>query len=587
MFKKINQSIITKYPLIWNLKFIWILLTILVFNLIAFINGFLFFTKKSQLQESGLYDVFFNSGIVIYYVLIGIIIGVIWLYFYIKNNRFKSNYPTSRNYLFKEFLAVFFILFLMFYVPNSFKTGLKLRVSNYMSEEQYLKDIDVINRTQGFTLQSDFGYDNYSRNLPVPAFDSLVSEKETRDLYKKNKKEYLITNPHDSYDVFLEPYFRNPEYATLLQDYFPERFSYSKIIFSRTYSPFSKTKSTYDYSYQAEAHYQEEMAYAVDSVAIGIDSVSYTSPVNASEKPQTYFNLASLYNYSFLTFQNPKDSTLNHQFYDEQWIALLQKNDRNAIESLLNNYTDLLKKQEIGYQFKHKKWIDYLPHYPYYFIDNKLVFVDKYEPNNVNMEKDYINQDSLNRIYENIEFAKYSSTCLERIQYYLLTALILTVLIITFRFSSFKVWLISLIGAGILAILGSVFGISIEASIGYTRFSPYIILFVFYIAFIVITLIGLRSKKYKILTGVNLNWFVATNIFIGIVMLSFYTDLRTEMLYDPNAVIGVYDLKQTNEELLMLQEFAEIFLYINPILYLISFYFIINLYKKWQAMPEE
>ncbi len=580
MFKKINQTLITKYPLIWNLKFIWILLTILVFNLIAFINGFLFFTKKSQLQESGLYEVFFNSGIIIYYVLIGVIICVIWLYFYIKNNRFKSNYPTSRNYLFKEFLAVFFIIFLMFYVPNSFKTGLKFRVSNYMSEEQYLKDIDIINRTQGFTLRSEFGYDNYSRNLPVLAFDSLVSEKETRELYEKNKREYLRENPHDSYNPFLEPYFRNPEFETLLRDYFPERFSYSKINFNQTYQPLKKNNSSTNQLYE-EAAYPDvaavDMAYATS-----IDSASYASPVNASEKPQTYFNLASLYNYSVLAFNNPKDSTLNHQFYDEQWIALLQKNDRKAIENLLNSYTDLLKKQEIGYQFKHKNWIDYLPQYPYYFIDSNLNYKE------INYKKqDYINQSSLNRVYENIELAKYSSTWLELIQYYLLIALIITVLIITFRFSSFKVWLISLIGAGILAILGSVFGISINASIGYTQFTPYIILFVFYIVFIAITLIGLRSKKYKILTGVNLNWFVATNVFIGIVMLSFYTDLRAEMLYDSTSKISIYELRQTNKELLMLQEFAEIFLYINPILYLISFYFIINLYKKWQAMPEE
>ncbi len=579
MFKKINKTLITKYPLIWNLKFIWILLTILVFNLIAFINGFLFFTKKSQLQESGLYEVFFNSGIIIYYVLIGVIICVIWLYFYIKNNRFKSNYPTSRNYLFKEFLAVFFIIFLMFYVPNSFKTGLKFRVSNYMSEEQYLKDIDIINRTQGFTLRSEFGYDNYSRNLPVLAFDSLVSEKETRELYEKNEREYLRENPHDSYNPFLEPYFRNPEFETLLRDYFPERFSYSKINFNQTYQPLKKNNSSTNQLYE-EAAYPDVAA--VDSVAIGIDSASYASPVNASEKPQTYFNLASLYNYSVLAFNNPKDSTLNHQFYDEQWIALLQKNDRKAIENLLNSYTDLLKKQEIGYQFKHKNWIDYLPQYPYYFIDSNLNYKE------INYKKqDYINQSSLNRVYENIELAKYSSTWLELIQYYLLIALIITVLIITFRFSSFKVWLISLIGAGILAILGSVFGISINASIGYTQFTPYIILFVFYIVFIAITLIGLRSKKYKILTGVNLNWFVATNVFIGIVMLSFYTDLRAEMLYDSTSKISIYELRQTNKELLMLQEFAEIFLYINPILYLISFYFIINLYKKWQAMPEE
>ncbi|MGV0939162.1 hypothetical protein [Empedobacter sp. ULE_I140] len=581
MFKKINQTLITKYPLIWNLKFIWILLTVLVFNLIAFINGFLFFTKKSQLQETGLYEVFFNSGIAIYYLLIGVIIGVIWLYFYIKNNRFKSNYPTSRNYLFKEFLAVFFIIFLMFYVPNSFKTGLKFRVSNYMSEEQYLKDIDIINRTQGFTLQPNFGYDNYSKNLSVPAFDSLVLEKETRELYEKNKREYLRKNPTYSYDAFLDPYFRNPEFETLLRDYFPERFSYSKINFNQTYQPLKKNNSSTD-------SFQEEMDYpttaAVDSTYAVVDSAAVS--LNSAGKPDVYYNLASLYNYSFLVFNNPKDSTLNHQFYDEQWIALLQKNDRKVIENLLNNYTDLLKKQEIGYQFKHKNWIDYLPQYPYYFIDHKLNYIDPYQTVDKKLN-DYINQSSLNKVYENIEFSKYSSTWLEHIQYYLLIALVITVLIITFRFSSFKVWLISLIGAGILAILGSVFGISIDASIGYTQFTPYIILFVFYIAFIVITLIGLRSKKYKVLTGVNLNWFVATNIFIGIVMLSFYTDLREEMLYEANKHMNIYEFRQTNKELLMLQEFAKIFLYINPILYLISFYFIINLYKKWQAMPEE
>lgn len=584
MFKKINQTLITKYPLIWNLKFIWILLTVLIFNFIAFINGFLFFNKKSQLQESGLFEVFSNSGIFIYYVLIGVIITVIWLYFYIKNNRFKSNYPTSRNYLFKEFLAVFFIFFLMMYASNSFKTGLKLRVSNYMSEEQYLKDIDIINRTQGFTLQPTFGYDNYSRNLPVPAFDSLVSEKETKELYEINKKEYLRENPMYSYDSILEPYFRNPEFETLLRDYFPERFSYSKIIFSETYQPLKNSIKSTNESVD-EIAYPAEMA--VDSAySIGLDSVSYANPVNASGKPDVYYNLASLYNYSFMAFENLKDSTKNHQFYDEQWIALLQKNDRKAIENLLNNYTDLLKKQEIGYQFKHKNWIDYLPQYPYYFIDHKLNYIDVFQTSN-KIQNDYINQNSLNSVYENIEFAKYQSTWLDQIQYYLLVALIFTVLVITFRFSSFKVWLISLIGSGILGILGSVFGISIDAGFGYTKFTPYIILLLFYIAFFVITLLGLRSKKYKVITGVNLNWFVATNIFIGMMMLSFYTDLRAEMLYDSNSGIGIYELRETNKELLMLQQFAEVFLYINPLLFIISFYFIINLYKKWQAMPEE
>lgn len=84
---------------------------------------------------------------------------------------------------------------------------------------------------------------------------------------------------------------------------------------------------------------------AVDSTYAVVDSAAVS--LNSAGKPDVYYNLASLYNYSFLVFNNPKDSTLNHQFYDEQWIALLQKNDRKVIENLLNNYTDLLKSKKL------------------------------------------------------------------------------------------------------------------------------------------------------------------------------------------------------------------------------------------------
>ena len=427
MFKKINQTLITKYPLIWNLKLIWILFAAISLNLIAFINGFLLFNQKSQLQESQLFRGFLDQGIIIYYVLVAIIILIIWLYFYIKNNRFKSFFPTSRNYLFKEFLAVFLIFFLFSYLPNSFKSGVKLRVANYISNDQFEKDIDIINRAQPFTLQYNFGYSNYSRNLPVPIFDSLVSEKETKTLYFQNKKEYEKMNKR-SYNPFLTPYFRNDEFEQLLKNHFDDRKSYQLISFSTSYVPLNRVKKTDDYlpDIQEATMAVEEPDYYN---TMTVDSV--TAAVN-NDKPEIYYNLSSLYNYSDLAFQNVKDSTLNHKYYDEQLIALLQKNDRKAIESLLNNYTDLLNNHEIGYQFKHKKWIDYLPHYPYYFIDTNLNYLeDKQAPNN--KLKDYINQSSLNQVYTNIYEAKYESSWLEGIQYCFILYLSVDILIITSR----------------------------------------------------------------------------------------------------------------------------------------------------------
>ncbi len=584
MLKKLNQIFITKYPLIWNLKLIWILLTAIGMNIIAFITGFLFFNKKSQLQETQLFENFYNSGIVMYFVLCCIIILAIWIYFYIKHNRFKSYFPTSRNYLFKEFLAVFFVLFIFFYIPNSFKSGMKIRVANYMTEQQYLKDIDIINRTQAFTLQPSFGYNSFSRNLTVPIFDSLVSEQETKQLFDQNQLEHLKDLPNNP-KKYEQPYFRNEEFETLLKEYFPERRSYQPISFMSDYTPLIKTKQSTEEEYYPSDVVVEEATVATEIGTYQVDSVSTSD----SSDPKIYYNLASLYNYSNLSFENKKDSKLNHQFYDEQLIALLEKNDRELIEKQLDDYMKLLKKHEIGFQFINKEWIDYLPQSPYYFIDYKLnnseIVAQDQSKSKI---EDYINVDSLNQLYRNIETAKYESTWLENIQFYMMFSLSFTILIITFRMSSFKAWLATLIGAGILLILGSVFGLALNA-IFYksNNYIHYIIVFFFYFVFLGLILYGLKSKKYKLLTGINLNWFVATNIFIMIVFLSFYTDLRTDMLYDSSGVLSYYDFKNQNQELRMLDKISEIFLYVNPLINMISFYFIIGWYKKWQAMPEE
>lgn len=573
MFKKLNQTLITKYPLIWNLKYIWIILAAISINIIAFINGFFFFSKKSQLQEVTLFDEFTNGGTFVNYIFVSIIILIIWLYFYIKNNRFKSFYPTSRNYLFKEFLALFVLFLIFLYIPNSFKLGLKYKVSNYISEEQFLKDIDVINRAQAFTLQKNFGYSNSSRNLSVPVFDSLVSKKETKELYDKNFAAYKKKYPSSTAN-FLEPYFHNDEFEELLAKHFPERKKAGQNNFSNNHVPLKKGDNNDAYnSYVAPntSVAEEAITEAYTNVELASDTVNY--------------HLESLYNYSNIAFENKRDSTKNHEYYDKELIKLLQKNDRVAIKQLLTGYTELLDKNEIGYVFKKAKWLAYIPTYPYYFIDHNLSYTQVYSDNT--LIKDYINQESLNLTYKNIETAKYDLRYFENIEYYLMFALGFAVFVITFRFSSFKVWLISLIGAGVLSILGSVLGIGISSIFKFNNYISYIIVLLFYIIFIILFTLGLRRKHNKLITGVNLNWFVATNIFIGIILLGLYTEIRTDMLYAASDNMNRYQLNNENSELIFLNKLADIFLFMNPILNIISFYFIINLYKKWQAMPEE
>ncbi|MBF0597675.1 hypothetical protein [Faecalibacter rhinopitheci] len=563
MIKKINKYLIENHPLIWNLKLLWILGIGILVNCIAFINGYYHYQNTSQLLEENISAIFLNNYYGVFYFLFIVIILIIWLYFYIKNNRFKSNYPTSRNYLFKEFLGVFSIISLFLCVPNIFRAGLDMHVANTITDEQFDKDVDLINRVSAFTLQQEYGYDNFSRNLSVPVFDTLVSEQEFLSLYTRNKKQNL------QFIDIKEPYFRNEEFNDLLVNKLKGNYPVTKISFNRTF-----------YNYQEGKNNLYENINPSESPEIINPELNVEAAYNIDKTV-----LYSLYNYSDIKFQVRSKPEFTHQYYDKELIKILETNNRSEIVKLTNSYQQLLDKYKIGYRFKDKNWLDYIPQYPYYFISHELQNSEYYNGNN-KFEKDYINAKSLIDIYTHFEIAKYNSNIFDSFQYYILAALIITLHIILFRFSSFKVWLISLVGSGIVVIIGTCLGLFLQV-FDLNTYIQFIIPILFYLIFIIVTFRGLKLNKNKIITGVALNWFTVTTLFIGLVVLSFYKEMRLEILYmQGGEKINYYELYDL-PEIVIIDKIIELFFYFNPILFIILFYGIIQLYRKWQAMAEE
>lgn len=569
MFKKINQYLITHYPLIWNLKLIWILLAGICLNIISFVHGYLNFRHQSQLLDNNIFNDFYADGYVIYYLLIGLLILIFWLYSYIKNNRFKSKYPTSRNYLFKEFIAVFGILLLFMFIPSMFKLGFTKHVASDISDEQFAKDLDLINRVAPFTLQITNGYSNLSRNLSVPIFDELVSEKEVKNLYNKKKQTYLKQYPNVTYNEFLEPYFRNEEFNELLFRKIPNiQELYSGLTFSNSYT-------SYNDSVYSNSNEDLEVYPAADTL------VYRKSENNIATKD--IFTIYSLYNYSQVKFKVPNRPEFNQRYYDEQLIKMLQNNDRAKIEELTTAYIKLLNQYKIGYRFNDKKWIDHLPQFPYYFITEELQNSTYYDGVK-DVPKDYINSESLENIYNNYEIAKYRSRIFEGFEFLLTTALVVAVIIITFRFSSFRVWLISQIGIGILFVFGFFFGM-IFSVFGLEQYVGYIITIGFYTLFLGLIIIGFAKNKNKLITGVALNWFIYLSVFIILIIINFYKELKVDYITRKNN-LSVYDVYES-PEIQAIDLFIDAYLYINPIIFILFFYFVINWYRKWQALAEE
>lgn len=165
MFKNIQKKILLKYPLIWNTKFvpmlfIGILFQILYFG-IGYLNGSIDFTGKKS------YDIEITS--IMFGVLLVVLILIIWLYYYLKNNALKSFYNKSKNALFYEWFQIFVICFLLvsFYLP--FKIGEHIHERSYFSKEEATKRCKTIGL-------ADLFIDGYFDNTEVDSLNSILKD---------------------------------------------------------------------------------------------------------------------------------------------------------------------------------------------------------------------------------------------------------------------------------------------------------------------------------------------------------------------------------------------------------------------------
>ena len=146
MFKNIQKKLLLQYPLLWNTKFIPMLTIGTLFQILFFglgyIDGTIDFSNKT------------NIDIIAYCMLTGIlaavIITILWLVYYFKNNALKSFYSKSKYSLFFEWIQIFTICFLLtgFFIP--FKVGKQLHQKSYYSFAETAKRCKTISTASIF-----------------------------------------------------------------------------------------------------------------------------------------------------------------------------------------------------------------------------------------------------------------------------------------------------------------------------------------------------------------------------------------------------------------------------------------------------
>jgi len=132
MFKDIQKKLLLKYPLLWNTKFVPMvaigLLLHLIFFGLGYIDGTIDFSNRNNLD--------IEVTCILFGVLLVIIIIILWLVNYFKNNSLKSFYSKSKYSLFYEWLQIFIVstLLITFYLP--FSVGKQLHQKSYYSLEE-------------------------------------------------------------------------------------------------------------------------------------------------------------------------------------------------------------------------------------------------------------------------------------------------------------------------------------------------------------------------------------------------------------------------------------------------------------------
>ncbi|MFD2909324.1 hypothetical protein ACFSX9_11360 [Flavobacterium ardleyense] len=152
MFKDIQKKLLLKYPLLWNTKFIPMITIGIIFQILFFGLGYI----DGTIDFSGKIIIDIMAYCMLIGILAAVIILILWLVAYFKNNALKSFYSKSKYSLFFEWLQIFTICFLLatFFIP--FKVGKQLHQKSYYSLEETTKRCKTISTADVF-IDGSFG----------------------------------------------------------------------------------------------------------------------------------------------------------------------------------------------------------------------------------------------------------------------------------------------------------------------------------------------------------------------------------------------------------------------------------------------
>ena len=455
MFKDIQKKLLLKYPLLWNTKFVPMvaigLLLHLIFFGLGYLDGTIDFSNRNNLD--------IEVTCILFGVLLVIIIIILWLVNYFKNNSLKSFYSKSKYSLFYEWLQIFVVstLLITFYLP--FSVGKQLHQRSYYSLEETTNRCKTI-ATADMFIDGSFGETEID-SLASGLIDSL------------GNKIALNYNPEDA---------NTAEYATEKESMAVEAvaaYTYKDhIIFNgKKYDQFSLVnRNTFEFTVISREQ---------DSLN-RIKVQNWLHQDNQAEVKKLMDNYLKLI----------REHNLATNLTLDKWFQAVYKAPEFDEFLYIQPY---LKEYETDESY-----------------NNSYVYATKVGNEERKYSKYFIQQDVLKEKYDTVSEAHTDSFFnIEMILGFLYGAFGLSILIFSFRVTSGKSWLIAVVTTGVINIVYGIF----TAITGVGNMYPYLILFTILGIIFYFFLIYFNKKNLQ-LSRIALNLFLWS--FIGIIPLIYF-----------------------------------------------------------------
>ena len=445
MFKKINDILISKYPLLWNTKAVFVIPLAIIIHLLFYLAGFIYPISIDELWQ---YYHFKEDSVVMLSVLISALFIIIWLVFYLRNNPFKSFYTLGRGYMFKEFVLIFTVFFSSATFFLSYKQGLYDNVDLKTNDINLIEESKVVNLSAHFIA---FDYSDFNAN---GCCDSI----EARRVRDSIETEYEKT---------LTPTERR-EYSRRKQAERDAAREKAKMIDDpHSYLHYCKLEVEF-YNTIKEGHLLNE-------VELNKIAHDWLKKGKKDSLQQLFVRLLAICDTYGVTYNfNPKDQ-VKECFNDSAFTV------RNTLYRYYVDSTDY--RREYDYDEYNDDYDEQVRNYlkTYSFI----------EMGNL---KDALQQiDSVRNGFWNIIL----------FIVWIYYALGMTILLFSFRVTRLKHWFLSLIGIGLWAILLALIGVGL----GLNKEFPMLLVFIWMLIF-VIGVVQIVNRKKKLLAGIAYNWIL-------------------------------------------------------------------------------